>query len=484
MTEDLSTALREFVAEEARAASATAPDPRREAAALAARVARRRAVRGGLAVSAAAAATVVVTLGLGAGSGRDVAPAPPAVPAPSASAGPSPAPTTTATPPAVPAPPQTPAPSPDGAAPVVPEAAQPLPDGLLETTDARWQLVLHRGHDDDGLLVSPTAVYLVGPDGSTYAVPVVLPAAPAIGPTALWYLEDWLPGTSRILVTWPDGSRSAVVDVRTGEVHQDLEGVAWNGARFLRDGSGDVLASGGAGSGDLRRVTPAGDVRAAVPVREVRADSLPWRLSPDASAVLLNPTSGPAVLTSDDLAPVALAPPYPDLPDACRGWGWVAPGEVLLECDLGGARPYTPGMPTEFWLGSVGGDAPRPLTGMPGSTSLGGVWRVGDRLVAGTWGPREDRARWWEVVDGGLTPLSDGGTPEVDVVGVVGDRLLAVTSEPGAARDEGSRVSSLVVVDPLTGDTRSLLTTHAVPLPGFSVVPRTLQHVPPTEIGD
>ena len=76
---------------------------------------------------------------------------------------------------------------------------------------------------------------------------------------------------------------------------------------------------------------------------------------------------------------------------------------------------------------------------MPEAARLGGVWRVGDRLIAGTFGPTT--AAWYEILDDEVRPLS-GGTRQLEIYDVRGSELFAVLRPDGAAA-----VASLVAID-------------------------------------
>src|SRR4029079_4563763 len=121
-----------------------------------------------------------------------------------------------------------------------------------------------------------------------------------------------------------------------------------------------------------------------------------WIMSPAGSSILLHDVAGPRVITTDGFSSVSLLAPYPDRPDACLAWMWVDESSVLLQCAAGGQSEFVLGSTsTEFWLAEVSTVSARLLVGMPEPARLGGVWRVGDRLVAGTFGTSEAEAAWW-----------------------------------------------------------------------------------------
>ncbi|WP_298455262.1 hypothetical protein [uncultured Cellulomonas sp.] len=471
MNENLRDALHGFVATESRAAHATPPELDREIDRLTRRVARRRAARAGGAVTSAAAVTVVaVSLVLGSGAGRDPAPPAPAEPAPSSTSRPTQAPPVAP----LPEPVATPAPQPTVA--VVPSlaSAQPMAPGLLATTDGDWRLVRHQVPATPGGDMSPAGVYLLAPDGAVYEVPVV-------GDPAAWYLLDWLPGTSLALVQQVADPVIEVIDLLTGATVHEV-GAGWAQAQFVRDGSRDVLVAQRDGPSTVvtRRVGLDGALRATGPAVEVPYGTTAWVASPSTSDVVVNAVSGPRVVAAGDLSAVATLAPYPDRPAACRAWGWVSDAEVLLECATGGTADYAVGDPSEFWVAPVSGPA-RLLAGMPPATRVGGVWRVGARLVAGLSGPTESEASWWEVGPDGVTPLSSGGTPAVTVVDVRGSELVAVQRSPWGSDPS---TATLVAVDPATGATRTLLATPDGDAPSVAVVPAAFGDPPQTHTGD
>ncbi|GEA88051.1 hypothetical protein [Cellulomonas cellasea] len=468
MNDDLAAALRGFADQERHVAAASAPDPTLESGALARRVTRRRAVRAG----ATAVASLAVVGGIAVGvQAWDTAPQPPAVPVP--------APTTPTPTPAPTTPTPTPSPSPTPTAPPAPPPtptfrdAEPMAPGMLETSGAGWLLVRYQPFADASTASSPAQVYLLSPDGRPYLVPTPLDLEDT-------YVLDWAPGSTRALVGRGTGT-AWVADLLTGERGPDLATPSV-GRAMLHDSSGDVLDTQAAGGIVLRRVAPDGSVLAESPGFERHYGSAALLPSPDTAFVVLNDVAGPRALRTDRLTAIAMAAPYPDLPAACRAWMWVGPAKVLHECSVDGSGPFAVGAESEFWLVPVGGDQPRRLADMPAATSLGGMWRVGDRLVAGTFGPRESQARWWDVTDGRATPLSAGGAPGLRVAGVRGGELVA-TERPRPVGDEPT-VDALVAVDPVTGVVRRLVEGEPGRSSAFGVAPEIVASAPQTEIGD
>jgi hypothetical protein len=196
MSDDLATVLRGFVDAEGSHASATAPEPSREAGVLAGRVSRRRVVRTG--ASALTAVALIVALGLGVHSLQRFEPGP-ALPAPPVSAHPSPSPagSSTATDvPAVTTPPLLP-------------VVEPMEPGMLEAADGTWRVLRYQGWTQMDGAPSPASVYLLGPDGRTYQVPTA-------SDPAGWYLLDWLPGTTLAIVQMTQTAPTRVIDLISG----------------------------------------------------------------------------------------------------------------------------------------------------------------------------------------------------------------------------------------------------------------------------
>jgi hypothetical protein len=195
----------------------------------------------------------------------------------------------------------------------------------------------------------------------------------------------------------------------------------------------------------------------------------------------VNDAAGPRAIASASFAAMSMPRPYPTAPDACRAWRWVTETVVLEECAVAGAHAFQLGEPTELWLTTVGG-APRQLIGLPSATRLGGLWQVGNRLVAGSFGPSEAEATWWDVGVGTTTSLSHGGTPDLTVVDVQGSELIAVsrTQEAGTALS----IASLVAIDPVRGTTRTLFRADPAAASSLAVAPSSSGPPPQTGTGD
>jgi hypothetical protein len=427
MSDDISTALHGFADAQRRATDATAIDLSTESGSLARRVSRRRAVRAGSVALTAAAVVGGVVVGTLLSGSRT--PAPPAltVPTPIATTTSTPTPTATPTTWAL-------------------RDAEPLAPGMLEATGDGWVMLGYRAADKAGTTLVPATTYLLSPDGQ----PFVVPAADLDG----WYVMDWLPGSGLVLALGTDGL-AHVLDLVTGDVGPGL--VAGNNAQFADDGSSDVLATEwGPSEGRLSRVGADGGVRASTAPLGPPLGSAAWVQSPDRTQIVVNEAGGPRAVATDGFTTRTLSVPYPERLDACRARMWADDAQVLMECTTGGATAIGIGSgDTETWLAPVDGGDPRQVVGLPTQERVGGVWRVGDRLVAGSFGPSESAASWWEITDDGVEPLSTGGPPELEIQGVRGSEILA-TLRP-LPTNGAPATASLVAIDPVQGTTRTVV---------------------------
>lgn len=462
MTDDLSGILRGFVTAEDHAARSATPDPGLVTHALARRVGRRRAIRIG--ASTLTASVVVVGVALAAAHGlRLPEPVPPVVPGPSVSVEPTPSPTPTIS--------TTPTPTPTTSAPPVLGTLggmiEPVPQawtpGLFERTDLSWHLVRTFFRADDGS--GRDATVLVAPDGVLTEVPETLVEQE-------WSLLDWLPGTSRVLVSfaWDD---VRIVDLTTGATVVEIPSLPASAsvresAYFVWDGTGDVVV--------LRTPAPWDEVRHSTEVVRIAADGSPQRtivsvddqagvtLSPDRSLVLLN-TRPEAVVYPVSGAPTRRVSPYPSAPEACATGQWMSDSEVLFECSADGVSPFEWGTANEYWLAGVApASGARPsaarLVGVPtvpkGETVMG-TFLVGGRIVVASvpafLADVTVETHWWEVDGDGATALSTTpGTFQSDV-DVVGSEIIGVDWSAAS----GDTPIALRAVDPVKGTTRDIV---------------------------
>ena len=144
-------------------------------------------------------------------------------------------------------------------------------------------------------------------------------------------------------------------------------------------------------------------------------------------------------------------------------------------------QSFAIGCPSEFWLAPVAAGPRGCSSACRTPTRLGGVWRVGDRLVAGTFGPTRGGGGWWEVTEGGVVPLSAAGDPEFEVVDVRGP-----SSSCSPAQLDGGRAEHrvLVAVDPVRGSSRPLVEGEPAWMTAIGVVPEPCRRGAQTEMGD
>ena len=183
-----------------------------------------------------------------------------------------------------------------------------------------------------------------------------------------------------------------------------------------------------------------------------------WVQSPDRSQIVVNDAAGPRAIATDGFTPSTLPVPYPDRRDACRARMWVDDTLLLMVCTAAGGTPFdVGGTGTELWLVPVDGGDPRQLVGLPAQGYLAGVWRVGDRLVAGNIEPGESEsaASWWEITDDGVVALSTGGPPGLEIQGVRGSEIVATSRPPST--EAAPATASLVAIDPVRGTTRTVV---------------------------
>ncbi|MGY4644260.1 hypothetical protein [Cellulomonas sp. URHB0016] len=462
MSDDIRNALHRFADAELRVAEAARPDPGAEVGVLTRRVARRRTVRTGVTALGVVALVGAVAVGVQAWDG-------PTTPPPA-----HPAPTATSTPTATRSTSPTQAPPSPTATPAVPEVepstfrdAPPMAPGMLAAAGAGWHVVQYHPLTQQQEDILPTTLYLVSPEGRAYVVPT---------PEELSGSEllDWLPGTSLAVVRHQKDGLTHVLDLITGTAGPSL--ALWGDVVFVGDGSDDVL---GSGRDAVRRLGRDGSVVAELPITRTQYGTSAWVVSPDRTRLVVNEESGPRAVDTREFAASPLVLPYPDRPDACRAWMWVDDEQVLLQCAAGGTDPYNVGIPSEFWVAPTGGGPAWQITGLE-PTRTGGVWHVGDRLVAGMFGHTEATASWFDVTDGHAEPLGAGGDPGLWVFDVHESRLLAMLRPYGSGAD----TSSIVSVDPVTGTVRPLVVGEPSYFTGFGAVPDRFAFAPQTEGGD
>ncbi len=454
---DFETVLRQYVTEQSATADARYTlDPTGEARVLAWRVRRRRASRVG-GVAAVAAAVLVASAGVYAATRPEAVP-PAGTPTPSVS----------------PTPEESPAEDVDpGEQPAVTGSALlptsvPLEPGMLAAAPAGSTLVTFAATCGYPCTEPETrgVLYLVTPDGGVFAS--------GLDVTDL-SLVDWLPGTSvALFVTYDDGDASwLAVDVETGRpVGQRVPRDPWSSENAWLGGNGDVLRSvvdweDGASRTVLERVSLTdGSVLASA---EVPGDpEVVWASGRD--RFFLRKSSGVVVFDTRTLTDVEL-PRMTDTWGACDGVDWWDGGSLLVLCDVPG-EPDTNGVVTGVpELRRLGLDGTvTTLARYPYAPPYTPVrlWQMGGRTVLapypwaeqGAWNDAPVDVKFVLLEDGELTYVTaDYGEEHLTYLGASATHVVA-------ARQTGDGESSLVVVDPTTGEITPLLTAAE---PGWGV---------------
>ncbi len=451
---------------------AVAPDGPARVQAIVAHVRRRRVMRT-VAASGLAAATV---LGIAVGVYGVTRPEPtPPVDSPTPSVTPTPTPTPTEEPTQEPTeePPQ-----PLGEVTVHPllPAAEPLMEGMLETTTPAWSMVTYydtdvaNGVDGD----HPTVLYLVAPDGSRFEVPTPVPlmadcafcsvtgergAAPVV--------NEWLPGTSLAVVT-PihddvDVSRHyELTDLLTGQVlaRVDAADSEWAHMFFVGDGTTDVLVVrtypqndiGGDGVRVFERRSADGSLVAAFDIDPT--DEIQHFVIDEAGRqVAFQGVDELRVVDLATFADVARLPvPGADTCQPDYRWSleepgrplaqaWLDPSAVVFSCFEG--DQYSGSTSAHFWLVGLDGTT----TDLGGGHPMHGNATVGGRLLV------SDESTWFELQsDGTLSGLPMDRT--VGLGRLVDGRFVYVDM----FFDEGGEpTGDLVWADPFTGERGTVL---------------------------
>lgn len=256
-------------------------------------------------------------------------------------------------------------------------SADPLPAGLLATTDAGWLIATvtawsTKEYSDDTR--SADATYLVSPDGTRYELP-------DLGGVVL---DQWLPGTSLALGLVLSEPEVAVeiVDLETGRAAAtvDLDGLrrASGSDRpiidvtFVGDGSTDlVLTASGPPSTTsvVERTSLQGEVLA-------RADTAWYQPlpSPDGRHLLGQVAGqGPVVIDPESLSVVATPEPPPG--GECLARHWLDASRWLETCSGDASSTWlVEGLGTESWRIPVDPQAwVQALVGTAGGSVLIGV---------------------------------------------------------------------------------------------------------------
>lgn len=452
---DFQSALRQYVVEQSAVADARyALDPSGEAKVIAWRVRRRRAARTGSIVAAAAA--VVLVAGAGVFAATRPAPVPPAeTPTPTVSPAPEATPTAEA-----------PDPEPQGRPavtdhPLLPDAA-PLEPGMLAAAPAGSVLVEYVATCGYPCLTpgSPEVLYLVTPDGAIHEVAMDVDDLT---------LVDWFPGTSVALFTRWLGQAENVewvaVDLDTGQpAGQPLRHEEWSSYVWL-GGNGDILRVNHVWTDSgpttvLERVSLSdGSVLASV---ETPGDpEVVW--APGRSHFFLRRSSGVTVYETRTLEPVAL-PEVTDLLGYCHGVDWWDATSVVVTCDALDGTTHDDGImhvsaPIMRRLAFDGTITALPDYPHNPPYPLMRLWHMGGRTVfaslpwaeAGGFNTAPDLMKFALLAGDDLSYVSvDWGDRDVTYLASAGSRVVATVNDPAQG-------SSLVLIDPATGEMTPLL---------------------------
>lgn len=465
---EFSELLRGYAAAQERAAASTAPEPAVEVLQLAARVRRRRMMRTGTVAAAGVAAALA-----GAVAVYGVTRPDPIVPAPQPSQTQSVAPTPSPTPSDEPSDEPTQAPeAPENVTrhALLPDV-EPMDDDLWPQTDADWLLgryVASQEEADGSSMRSPSVLYLVGPDGAAYEVPVPEQLRTTGPGYTDWSLVDWRPGDSRAVFVEPeyfagDGGDGApdqvVIDLRTGD---ELVTYGVTDSVILLPGDRTLVV----------RHTDAGLTVAQVHDRDGYhlheigpfdappyisgwLESRGWAVDPSRTQLLLETPAGTSAFDLSDLRQLTVPTiPAPAMAP-CSPLGWLEQDRLVMRCaemqDLGDGIE---GLGSYLWIANLGDGSTRRLTT---PQTLEGhqvvtAWQVGGDVVV-------ERATEYPTCGQELAVVPrDGaqnvvaGVEMVHVMGVRRDDLVVQTY----ACDTGD-YQALVTLDVATGQVSMFL---------------------------
>jgi|GEM_PF-5289722 len=466
---EFSDLLRGYAAAQERAAASTAPEPSVEVLQLAARVRRRRMMRTGTVAAAGVAAALVGGIAVYGVTRPDaIVPAP--QPTETETFDPAPTPTPSDEPTEEPT--QAPEDPEDVTRHALLPDVEPMTPDLWAQTDAEWLLgkyVAAKEEADGSSMESPAVLYLVGPDGATYEVPVpdVL-RPPAPGMTG-WQLEDWRPGDSRAVFLPPaemtegDGSLvdQLVVDLATGEelvrypAHDRVVLLPGDRTLVIRPTADFTMTIAQVHDRDGYHLREIGPFTPA-PYVDGWPASRGWAVDPSRTQLLLGTPDGISAFDLSNLTQLTVPQiPAPAMAP-CSPLGWLEQDRLVVRCaemqDLGGGNQ---GLGSYLWTANLGDGSTRRLTlpQTPEGHVIAEVWQVGDDVVV-------DREAYWEagcgqeiaVVarDGSQTVVP--GVDRISVMGVRGGRLVGQTytcaGEYGAVVSVDVRTGQVAMVLP------------------------------------
>ena len=253
--------------------------------------------------------------------------------------------------------------------------AKPLESGLLASAGEGWSLVSYSAADlNDAHENGPLILYLVSPDGDVYE-------AANLGTDGGW-LEDWAPGSSRVLILrGPSQGRNGfgtaeVLDLETGASVGSFTlppGVGARSATFTRPtGQNLVVSAAGGANGWLKRFSPTGQELATLlsatdpnlPPDGIINFNPTWIYSQDGTFAVVN-HNGLSRVTADGSTTTPIPLPAGTL--ECWPVRWWDGAQLLARCDddLGpdAADPsFLRRTSSNMWLISMTGQLPQRLS--------------------------------------------------------------------------------------------------------------------------
>lgn len=465
---DLAHLLRRYAGEQERAADAAAPEPAAEVLLLAGKVRRRRMMRtGSIAAAGVAAALVGAVAVYGVTRPDPIPPAP--QPTETETFDPAPSPTPSQRP--TTAPTQAPTEPDDVTRHALLPDVEPVPAGVWAETDADWLLGGYTAQDeaaDGSSMTSPKVLYLVGPDGTAYEVPVPEYLRPA-DEDVDWQLNDWRPGDSRAVISVPQRSdledadesvhEQRVVDLATGEELVDYP--AEDTVILLPDDRTLVMRRTDAGltvaqvhDRDGYHLSEIGPF-AAPPYVAGWQYSRGWAVDPSRTQLLLETPDGLSVFDISGLEQLTMPTIPAPAESPCSGIAWLEHNRLVVRCaeqqDLGEG---VQGLGSHLWIANLGDGSTRRLTTPqnPDGSFVTDAWQVGAAVVVNREGYESSCGQQLAVVarDGAQNLVA--GTERLHVTGVRNGRLVAETYSC-----EGGEYGALVSLDVGTAQVSMIL---------------------------
>ena len=342
--------------------------------------------------------------------------------------------------------------------------AKPLESGLLASAGEGWSLVSYSAANrNDAQENGPVILYLVSPDGDVYE-------AANLGTDGGW-LEDWAPGSSRVLILRNPGT-AEVLDLETGAsvgVVTLPPGVGVMSATFTRPtGQNIVVSAAGGANGWLKRFSPTGQELATLLSAtdpNVRPDGIinfdpTWIYGQDGTFAVVN-HRGLSRVTADGSTTTPIPLPAGTL--ECWPVRWWDGAQLLARCndDLGPDpdNPSSRRTSSNMWLISMTGQLPQRLSShVSKDVTDVGITNIWD--VAGT-----RYAQWGDDCGGApFGVLGSSGTVTALTQDVTAVAHWGTMFEARYNKNCGDPGSELVFVNGSDGSTRMILPRvgHAV----------------------